>query len=126
MGHTVRFQEIVKEDIAVIREKLACSSTLLLLRFMIIYDSLHDHLDLEQLTDVDVIVTSGGTGISLRDSAFEMVSEILAKKIDGFGELFRMVLFPFLSFLFLLFLATFYSSYCLCSSRMRRWGQLRC
>jgi len=42
-----------------------------------------------------VIITNGGTGISLRDSAFEMVSELLVKTVDGFGELFRMVpLFP--------------------------------
>ena len=38
-----------------------------------------------------MIITNGGTGISLRDSAFEMVSELLVKTVDGFGELFRMV-----------------------------------
>jgi molybdenum cofactor biosynthesis protein B len=39
----------------------------------------------------DVIVTSGGTGISTRDSTFEAVSALLDKKLDGFGELFRML-----------------------------------
>jgi len=51
--------------------------------------------DADSLEGVDVIITNGGTGISLRDSAFEMVSELLVKTVDGFGELFRMVpLFP--------------------------------
>ncbi len=37
----------------------------------------------------DVIVTSGGTGISARDSTYEAVASLLEKKLDGFGELFR-------------------------------------
>lgn len=40
---------------------------------------------------VAVIVTNGGTGISLRDHAFETVLGLLDKKLDGFGELFRML-----------------------------------
>lgn len=38
---------------------------------------------------VNVLVTNGGTGISNRDSAFEVISAKLEKKLDGFGELFR-------------------------------------
>src|SRR5438128_2084162 len=38
-----------------------------------------------------VIVTNGGTGISLRDNAYETVLGLLDKSLDGFGELFRML-----------------------------------
>ena len=40
---------------------------------------------------VAVIVTNGGTGISLRDTAYEVVMSMLDKRLDGFGELFRML-----------------------------------
>jgi molybdenum cofactor biosynthesis protein B len=40
---------------------------------------------------VAVIVTNGGTGISLRDNAFETIAARLDKRLDGFGELFRML-----------------------------------
>lgn len=38
---------------------------------------------------IDVIITSGGTGISSRDRTIEVVTELLEKRIEGFGELFR-------------------------------------
>ena len=38
---------------------------------------------------LQVIITSGGTGISHRDVTVETISPILDKKVDGFGELFR-------------------------------------
>jgi molybdenum cofactor biosynthesis protein B len=41
--------------------------------------------------EVAVIVTNGGTGISLRDNAYETVVALLDKRLDGFGELFRML-----------------------------------
>jgi molybdenum cofactor biosynthesis protein B len=41
--------------------------------------------------DVAVIVTNGGTGISLRDNAYEAIVSVLEKQLDGFGELFRML-----------------------------------
>jgi molybdenum cofactor biosynthesis protein B len=41
--------------------------------------------------EVAVIVTNGGTGISLRDNAYEAVVSMLDKMLDGFGELFRML-----------------------------------
>ncbi len=40
---------------------------------------------------VAVVVTNGGTGISLRDNAYETISARLDKRLDGFGELFRML-----------------------------------
>jgi molybdenum cofactor biosynthesis protein B len=38
-----------------------------------------------------VILTSGGTGISRRDSTFEAIDRLLEKRLPGFGELFRML-----------------------------------
>ena len=37
------------------------------------------------------IVVNGGTGISGRDRTFEAVTGLLEKRLDGFGELFRML-----------------------------------
>jgi len=39
--------------------------------------------------DIDVIISSGGTGITRRDRTVEVVREILEVEIPGFGELFR-------------------------------------
>ena len=39
----------------------------------------------------DVILTTGGTGISSRDTTIEVVDRLLDKKLEGFGELFRMI-----------------------------------
>jgi molybdenum cofactor biosynthesis protein B len=41
--------------------------------------------------DVDVVLTTGGTGISARDGTYEVVIALLEKRLDGFGELFRML-----------------------------------
>ncbi|MEM2938789.1 MAG: MogA/MoaB family molybdenum cofactor biosynthesis protein [Candidatus Bathyarchaeia archaeon] len=38
---------------------------------------------------VDVIITSGGTGISPRDVTVEAVQPLLEKELQGFGEIFR-------------------------------------
>jgi molybdopterin adenylyltransferase len=40
---------------------------------------------------VHVIITTGGTGIASRDSTYEAVTSLFDKRIDGFGELFRML-----------------------------------
>jgi len=40
---------------------------------------------------IDVIVTTGGTGITGRDVTPEAFDRVLEKKIEGFGELFRML-----------------------------------
>jgi len=40
-----------------------------------------------------VIITTGGTGISARDATFEAVNALFEKRLDGFGELFRMLSF---------------------------------
>jgi molybdopterin adenylyltransferase len=41
--------------------------------------------------DVQVIITTGGTGITSRDSTYEAIGELLEKRLDGFGELFRVL-----------------------------------
>jgi len=38
---------------------------------------------------VQVIILNGGTGIAPRDVTYEAVEELLDKKIEGFGEIFR-------------------------------------
>ena len=42
-------------------------------------------------SDVQLIVTTGGTGITSRDSTYEAIVALLDKRLDGFGELFRML-----------------------------------
>ena len=41
--------------------------------------------------DAQVIITTGGTGLTSRDSTFEAVTALIEKQLDGFGELFRML-----------------------------------
>jgi molybdenum cofactor biosynthesis protein B len=48
-------------------------------------------IDLLANPDVDAVVTTGGTGISGRDTTYEVVDRMLEKKLDGFGEIFRML-----------------------------------
>ena len=38
-----------------------------------------------------MIITTGGTGITRRDSTFEAIDALLDKRLPGFGELFRML-----------------------------------
>ena len=40
-----------------------------------------------------VVITTGGTGITARDGTFDAVDAMLEKRLDGFGELFRMLSF---------------------------------
>ena len=69
-GHEVAARGIVRDDAACIRTKL---------------------LDLLARSDVDAVITTGGTGISARDTTYEVVDRMLEKRLDGFGEIFRML-----------------------------------
>jgi molybdenum cofactor biosynthesis protein B len=67
-GHKVLAYAILKNDADAIRRKIE---------------------ELLKSADIQVIITSGGTGISHRDVTIETISPVLEKKVDGFGELFR-------------------------------------
>ena len=69
-GHEVTSRSIVKDEAANIRTTL---------------------VDLLADSDVDAIITTGGTGIAARDTTYEVVDRMIEKKIDGFGEIFRML-----------------------------------
>jgi molybdopterin adenylyltransferase len=44
-------------------------------------------------SSTQVIITTGGTGITSRDGTFEAIHQLLEKRLDGFGELFRLLSF---------------------------------
>ncbi len=67
-GHQVIASAILENDSDAIRKKIS---------------------ELLGQEELQVIITSGGTGVSHRDITVEAVSSILEKKLDGFGELFR-------------------------------------
>ena len=46
---------------------------------------------LRERHDVDVILMTGGTGITSRDMTFETVTSLITKPLPGYGELFRML-----------------------------------
>lgn len=48
---------------------------------------------LEWCTDpaCQAVLINGGTGLASRDNTYEAVSALLEKRLDGFGELFRML-----------------------------------
>ena len=39
----------------------------------------------------DAVITTGGTGITSRDSTYEAIAGLFDKTLDGFGEIFRML-----------------------------------
>ena len=69
-GHEVVAREIVRDEATSIRTTL---------------------VDLLARPEVDAVVTTGGTGISGRDTTYEVVERMVEKRLDGFGELFRML-----------------------------------
>jgi len=42
-------------------------------------------------TEVDVVLTTGGTGITGRDGSPEAIKPLMDKEIEGFGEMFRVL-----------------------------------
>ena len=69
-GHRISGRTIVRDDPAAVRSVITT-----------------------QAAKVDAIVTTGGTGITSRDSTYEAISQLLDKRLDGFGELFRVLSF---------------------------------
>ncbi|MEA2603330.1 MAG: molybdopterin adenylyltransferase [Acidobacteriota bacterium] len=69
-GHRVEDSTLVPDDVAAIRAAL---------RRMLARPG------------VDVVVTTGGTGLSPRDLTLEAAGPLLDRPVEGFGELFRML-----------------------------------
>ncbi len=69
-GHKLAEKKIVEDDIYKIRAAVAT---------WIAQD------------DIDVVISTGGTGVTGRDGTPEAIACLLEKKIDGFGEIFRMI-----------------------------------
>jgi molybdopterin adenylyltransferase len=69
-GHTLAARAIVKDEIAAIAGQL--------------YDWIEN-------PEVDVVISTGGTGVTGRDVTPEAFESVFEKKIDGFGELFRWI-----------------------------------
>jgi molybdopterin adenylyltransferase len=67
-GHSVAGRQIVPDDAAVVQAVVAA-----------------------QAQAVQAVITTGGTGITSRDSTYEAISGLFDKRLDGFGELFRML-----------------------------------
>ena len=69
-GHRVVKKIIISDDIDKIKKNLT---------------------DLSKDPSIDVIITTGGTGLTGRDSTPEAIQDLSNKIIDGFGELFRQI-----------------------------------
>ncbi|WP_407377663.1 molybdenum cofactor biosynthesis protein B [Methanobrevibacter sp.] len=52
-------------------------------------DQLIESIETMVNEDIDVILTTGGTGLDERDITVETVESLFDKKLDGFGEIFR-------------------------------------
>ena len=72
LGHRICERQIIKDEISLIKNILLTWAT--------------DR-------NIDAIITSGGTGLTGRDSTPEAIHSIADKNIEGFGELFRQISF---------------------------------
>ncbi len=71
-GHKVAARAIVKDDVPAITDQLRAW----------IGDP-----------EIDVVISTGGTGVTGRDVTPEAFEQVFEKKIEGFGELFRWISF---------------------------------
>ena len=71
-GHSLTGHVIVRDEPAQVREQVLAQS---------------------RNAATQVIITTGGTGITSRDGTYEAVDALLNKRLDGFGELFRALSF---------------------------------
>lgn len=67
-GHKISFYSIIRDDFNSIQKNIR---------------------GLLKNSEIQVIITNGGTGISKRDVTIDVVLNLLEKKLEGFGELFR-------------------------------------
>ncbi len=67
-GHELVGRRLVRDDPPAVREAVAAGAAA-----------------------ASVVITTGGTGITARDSTYEAIAGLLGKRLDGFGELFRML-----------------------------------
>ena len=70
-GHVLAGYRIVRDEPDLVRSALAAAAA----------------------AGAEAIIVNGGTGISGRDRTYEAVAGLLEKRLDGFGELFRMLSF---------------------------------
>ncbi len=78
-GHTVSDYTLVKDEPAQIESQLKS------------WLAPPDSSLMPQAPRLDLIITTGGTGIASRDTTVEVVRRLLDKELEGFGELFRML-----------------------------------
>lgn len=69
-GHILAGRDIVTDDVQLIREKVLAWS---------------------KLDDVDVVITTGGTGFTGRDVTPDALEPIFEKRMDGFSEVFHRI-----------------------------------
>jgi molybdenum cofactor biosynthesis protein B len=67
-GHTVAHYEVLPDDPERVRNAV-----------------------IAHLSQEDLVIINGGTGIGPRDSTIEAIRPLLSKELEGFGELFRML-----------------------------------
>ena len=72
LGHYIYCRQIIKDEVTLIKKTILSWAT---------------------NRNIDVIITTGGTGLTGRDSTPEAIHEIADKTIEGFGELFRQISF---------------------------------
>jgi molybdenum cofactor biosynthesis protein B len=68
-GHVVTARQIVKDDPDAVQQAARSAAA----------------------GGAEVVITTGGTGITSRDGTYEALSALFEKTIGGFGELFRML-----------------------------------
>ncbi len=49
--------------------------------------------DAADLGTIQIVLTNGGTGITSRDTTYETLTGMFEKRLDGFGEIFRVLSF---------------------------------
>jgi molybdenum cofactor biosynthesis protein B len=69
-GHKLADKAIVTDDIALIQKKVG---------------------EWVANREIDVVITTGGTGVTGRDVTPEALKPLFDKEVEGFGELFRMI-----------------------------------